>query len=146
MIPIDIQVSRSKVKVKPTLLMLGKRGICVLQTAIFCVNRLGQALIQRRTFLKYYDIGGQLAKTAASFQGFYRTSVDRLDYLLIVYSYFMTTRETVKLLPRVSREDLRKLWATVSQIFSSTNRNHFYQKAKKKKKKMGGGGVSARIQ
>ena len=33
MIPIDIQVSRSKVK--PTLLMLGKGGICVLQTAIF---------------------------------------------------------------------------------------------------------------
>ena len=35
MIPIDIQVSRSKVKVKPTLHMLGKGGICVLQTAIF---------------------------------------------------------------------------------------------------------------
>ena len=61
-----------------------------------------------------------LAKAAASFQGFYRTSVVRLDYLLIVYSYFMTTRETVKLLSRVSGEDLRKLWATVSKIFSST--------------------------
>ena len=33
MIPIDIQVSRSKVK--PTLHMLGKGGICVLHTAIF---------------------------------------------------------------------------------------------------------------
>ena len=45
----------------------------------------------------------------ASFQGFYRTSVVRLDYLLIVYSYFMTTRETVNLLSRVSGEDLRNL-------------------------------------
>ena len=61
-----------------------------------------------------------LAKAVASFQGFYRTSVVRLDYLLIVYSYFMITRETVKLLSRVSGEDLRKLWATVSQIFSSS--------------------------
>ena len=34
MISIDIQVSRSKVK-GPTLHMLGKGGICVLQTAIF---------------------------------------------------------------------------------------------------------------
>ena len=33
MITIDIQVSRSKVK--PTFHMLGKRGICVLQTTIF---------------------------------------------------------------------------------------------------------------
>ena len=61
-----------------------------------------------------------MAKAAASYQGFYRTSVVRLDYLLIVYSYFMTTRESVKLLSRVSGEDLRKLRATVSQIFSST--------------------------
>ena len=61
-----------------------------------------------------------MAKAAASYQGFYRTSVVRLDYLLIVYSYFMITRETVKLLSRVSGEDLRKLRATVSQIFSST--------------------------
>ena len=50
-----------------------------------------------------------MAKIAASFQCFYRTIVVRLDYLLIVYSYFMTTRETVKLLSRVSGEDLRKL-------------------------------------
>ena len=61
-----------------------------------------------------------MAKEAASYQGFYRTSVVRLDYLLIVFSYFMITRETVKLLSRVSGEDLRKLRATVSQIFSST--------------------------
>ena len=61
-----------------------------------------------------------MAKVAASFQGFYRTSVVRLDYLLIVYNYFMTTRETVELLSRVSGEDLRKIRATVSQIFSST--------------------------
>ena len=63
-----------------------------------------------------------MAKAAASYQGFYRTSVVRLDYLMIpvVYSYFMITRETVKLLSRVSGEDLRKLRATVSQIFSST--------------------------
>ena len=61
-----------------------------------------------------------MAKAAASYQGFYRTSVVRLDYLLIVYSYFMITREAVKLLSRVSGEDLRKLRATISQIFSST--------------------------
>ena len=36
MIPIDIQVNRSKVK--PTLHMLGKGGICVLQTAIFSIK------------------------------------------------------------------------------------------------------------
>ena len=37
---IDIQVSRSKgrSKVKPTLHMLGKGGICVLQTAIFEIH------------------------------------------------------------------------------------------------------------
>ena len=34
MTPIDIQVSRSKVKVKLILYMLGKGGISVLQTAI----------------------------------------------------------------------------------------------------------------
>ena len=61
-----------------------------------------------------------MAKAAACYQGFYRTSVVRLDYLLIVYSYFMITRETVKPLSRVSGEDLRKIRATVSQIFSST--------------------------
>ena len=61
-----------------------------------------------------------MAKAAASYQGFYRTSVVRLDYLLIVYSYFMITRETVKPLSQVSGEDLRKIRATVSQIFSST--------------------------
>ena len=61
-----------------------------------------------------------MAKAAASYQGFYTTSVVRLDYLLIVYSYFMITRETVKPLSRVSGEDLRKIKATVSQIFSST--------------------------
>ena len=40
MIPIDIQVSRSKVivKVKPILYMLGKGGISVLQTAIFFLH------------------------------------------------------------------------------------------------------------
>ena len=48
------------------------------------------------------------------------TSVVWLDYLLIVYTYFMTTRETVKLLSLVSGEVLRKPMAIVSQIFSST--------------------------
>ena len=50
-----------------------------------------------------------MAKAAASYQGFYRTtSVVRLDYLLIIYSYFMTTKEilVVKLLSRVSGEVL----------------------------------------
>ena len=48
-----------------------------------------------------------MANAAASYQGFYRTtSVVRLDYLLIIYSYFMTTKETVKLLSRVSGEVL----------------------------------------
>ena len=48
-----------------------------------------------------------MAKAAASYQGFYRTtSVVRLDYLLIIYSYFMTTKEIVKLLSRVSGEVL----------------------------------------
>ena len=64
-----------------------------------------------------------MAKASASFQDFYRiTSVVWLDYLLIVleYSYFMITRETVKPLSRVSGEVLRKPRATVSQIFSST--------------------------
>ena len=40
-----------------------------------------------------------MAKAAASYKGFYRTtSVVRLDYLLIINSHFMTTKETVKLL------------------------------------------------
>ena len=60
-----------------------------------------------------------MAKAAASYQGFYRTSVVRLNYLLIVYSYFMITREAVKPLSRVSGEDLRKIRATVSQISST---------------------------
>ena len=42
-----------------------------------------------------------MARAAASYQGFYRTtSVVRLEY----YSYFMTTKETVKLLSQVSGE------------------------------------------
>ena len=57
-----------------------------------------------------------IAKADASFQGFYRTSVVRLDYLLIVYSYFMTTRETVKILSRVSGEDLRRLRASFPDL------------------------------
>ena len=57
-----------------------------------------------------------MAKADASFQGFYRTSVVRLDYLLIVYNYFMTTRETVKVLSRVSGEDLRKLRASFPDL------------------------------
>ena len=41
MIPIDIQVSRSKAKVKPISHMLGKgRGISVLQTSIFIIVSL----------------------------------------------------------------------------------------------------------
>ena len=53
-----------------------------------------------------------MAKADASFQGFYRTSVVRLDNLLIVYNYFMTTRDSVKILSRVSGEDLRRLRAS----------------------------------
>ena len=60
-----------------------------------------------------------MSKSAASFQGFYRTSVVRLDYLLILYSFFHDFEGTVKLLSRVRGEDQRNLRATVSQIFPS---------------------------
>ena len=47
----------------------------------------------------------------------------------IIYSYFMATRGTVKLLSRGSGEDLRNCWqrlkATVSQIFSTTEGQWF---------------------
>ena len=60
-------------------------------------------------------------QASASFQGSYSMpSVVWLDYLLIEYNYFMTSRRTVQLLSRVSGEVLRKPGATVPQIFSIT--------------------------
>ena len=62
----------------------------------------------------------RILKTYASFQGFYIiTSVVVFDLLLIVYSNFMTTEETVKILSPGSGDDLRKPRAIVSQIFSN---------------------------
>ena len=54
MTPIDIQVSRSKVK--PILYMLGKGGISVLQTSIFFLNSIELRIIimKKKTVVKIY--------------------------------------------------------------------------------------------
>ena len=60
-----------------------------------------------------------MARAAVSYQGFYRTtSVVRLDYLLIIYSYFMTTKETVKLLSQL----VEKLYSGIMVDCSTSSR------------------------
>ena len=65
MIPIDIQVSRSKVKGQAYFSYVGEGGICVLQTAIFtpyynhlnssfpCIKIVFLETYVKRTFLHY---------------------------------------------------------------------------------------------